>query len=308
MNREQIIPEEKPIIAPTTNAVSIYGNDALDDFPVLKAFQQYVDAEHSKAQRRLLSVCAFFTMLIIVIIGVFLFVVMNIRKDPSSEATIKALTENNNALQRQMIEQAAKMNEQLMAQLAANSKASSPAPQPAAINSPSGVSKAELETAVEMAKLKAELEHLKKDSAKELKLRETQLAEQEKRLKAETEKRIKAEEEKRKDALAAEKRLKAEEEKHRAALETERRLKEEEMRKNASKTPAVIKKPAKSVSEADDVDKFLEELDVLLDEVEKGKPKGNTTPQVETPAKTPVKIEKKSSLDLGDSSWTIPLE
>ena len=286
MNPEQIIPEEKPIIAPTANAVSIYGNDALDDFPVLKAFQQYVDAEHTKAQRRLLSVCAFFTMLIIVIIGVFLFVVMNIRKDPSSEATIKALTESNNALQRQMMEQASKMNEQLMAQLAANSKASSPAPQPVAINSPSGFSKAELETAVEMAKLKAELEHLKKDSAKELKLRETQLAEQEKRLKAETEKRLKAEEEKRKEALAAEKRLKAEEEKLRAALE------------NASKTPAVIKKPAKSVSEADDVDKFLEELDVLLDEVEKGKPA----------AKTPVKTEKKSSLDLGDSGWTIPLE
>ena len=286
MNPEQIIPEEKPIIAPTANAVSIYGNDALDDFPVLKAFQQYVDAEHTKAQRRLLSVCAFFTMLIIVIIGVFLFVVMNIRKDPSSEATIKALTENNNALQRQMMEQASKMNEQLMAQLAANSKASSPAPQPVAINSPSGFSKAELETAVEMAKLKAELEHLKKDSAKELKLRETQLAEQEKRLKAETEKRLKAEEEKRKDALVAEKRLKAEEEKLRAALE------------NASKTPAVIKKPAKSVSEADDVDKFLEELDVLLDEVEKGKPA----------AKTPEKTEKKSSLDLGDSGWTIPLE
>ena len=286
MNPEQIIPEEKPIIAPTANAVSIYGNDALDDFPVLKAFQQYVDAEHTKAQRRLLSVCAFFTMLIIVIIGVFLFVVMNIRKDPSSEATIKALTESNNALQRQMMEQASKMNEQLMAQLAANSKASSPAPQPVAINSPSGFSKAELETAVEMAKLKAELEHLKKDSAKELKLRETQLAEQEKRLKAETEKRLKAEEEKRKDALAAEKRLKAEEEKLRAALE------------NARKTPAVSKKPAKSLSEADDVDKFLEELDVLLDEVEKGKPA----------AKTPVKTEKKSSLDLGDSGWTIPLE
>ena len=31
------------------NAVSIYGNnDAMDDFPVLKAFQQYIDAEHAK--------------------------------------------------------------------------------------------------------------------------------------------------------------------------------------------------------------------------------------------------------------------
>ena len=31
-------------------AVSVYGAaDALDDFPVLKAFQQYIDAEQAKA-------------------------------------------------------------------------------------------------------------------------------------------------------------------------------------------------------------------------------------------------------------------
>ena len=29
------------------NAVSIYGQEGLDDFPVLKAFQQYIDAEQS---------------------------------------------------------------------------------------------------------------------------------------------------------------------------------------------------------------------------------------------------------------------
>ena len=29
--------------------ISVYGQDnALDDFPVLKAFQQYIDAEHAK--------------------------------------------------------------------------------------------------------------------------------------------------------------------------------------------------------------------------------------------------------------------
>ena len=303
MNPEQIIPEEKPIIAPAANAVSIYNNDALDDFPVLKAFQQYVDAEHTKAQRRLLAVSAFFTMLIIVIIGVFLFVVMNIRKDPSSEATIKALTENNNALQRQMMEQSAKMNEQLMAQLSASRNISAPQP---AINRQSEVTQAQLDSAVEMAKLKAdvemaklkaELEHLKKDSAKELKLREAQIAEQEKRLKAETEKRLKVEEEMLKDALAAEKRLKAEQEKHKAALAEERRLKE-----------VIVKKPAKITPKEDDVDKFLEELDVLLDEVEKGKPKNTVLPEVKAPPAEQVAPEKKPSLNLGDSGWTIPLE
>ncbi|MBO5648068.1 MAG: hypothetical protein J6S30_04850 [Kiritimatiellae bacterium] len=294
MNPEQIIPEEKPIIAPAANAVSIYNNDALDDFPVLKAFQQYVDAEHTKAQRRLLAVSAFFTMLIIVIIGVFLFVVMNIRKDPSSEATIKALTENNNALQRQMMEQSAKMNEQLMAQLSASRNISAPQP---AINRQSEVTQAQLESAVEMAKLKAELEHLKKDSAKELELREAQIAEQEKRLKAETEKRLKVEEEMLKDALAAEKRLKAEQEKHKAALAAERRLKE-----------VIVKKPAKSTPKEDNVDKFLEELDILLDEVEKGKPQNTVLPEVKAPPAEQVAPEKKPSLNLGDSGWTIPLE
>ena len=30
---------------PAQNAVSVYSQDAMDDFPVLKAFQQYIDAE-----------------------------------------------------------------------------------------------------------------------------------------------------------------------------------------------------------------------------------------------------------------------
>jgi hypothetical protein len=40
--------EVNPGIPP--NAVSLYNNDAMDDFPVLKAFQQYIDAEHAKAR------------------------------------------------------------------------------------------------------------------------------------------------------------------------------------------------------------------------------------------------------------------
>ena len=291
MNPEQIIPEEKPIISPAANAVSVYGGDALDDFPVLKAFQQYVDAEHSKAQRRLLSVCAFFTMLIIVIIGVFLFVVMNIRKDPSTEATIKALTENNHALQRQMMEQSAKLNEQLMAQLAAGSK--SAAPQPAARQSE--ITEAELESAVEIAKLKAELEHMKSDAAK-TKIAQTELfREKENRLReellAEQKKRITAEKERR-EAMAAEKALKEKERKLQDALAAEKRKKAE------VKKPSESPKPARASDEDDHVDKFLAELDVLLDQVEKGKSKANAAPEATPPAK----------LDLGDSGWTIPLE
>ena len=39
-------------------AVSVYdAGNAMDDFPVLKAFQQYIDAEQAKAQKRMLFLC-----------------------------------------------------------------------------------------------------------------------------------------------------------------------------------------------------------------------------------------------------------
>ena len=116
-----------------SHAVSIYGSsDALDDFPVLKAFQQYVDGEQAKAHKRLMSVCFFFTILILVVIGVFMFIISNMKTaDPSTDATIKALSENNAALQRQVLDQTVKMNEQLLAQISAK-KENVPAPAPAA--------------------------------------------------------------------------------------------------------------------------------------------------------------------------------
>ena len=47
------------------NAVSVYGQtaDAMDEFPVLKAFQQYIDAEQAKARKRLISLGIFFAIL-----------------------------------------------------------------------------------------------------------------------------------------------------------------------------------------------------------------------------------------------------
>ena len=54
------------------NAISIYGqNDAADDFPVLKAFQQYIDSEQAKARKRMLLLCAFFSALMFIVISVF---------------------------------------------------------------------------------------------------------------------------------------------------------------------------------------------------------------------------------------------
>lgn len=62
-----------------THAVSLYEqSDAMDDFPVLKAFQQYIDAEQMKARRRLLSLGIFFSLLMGAVIAVFVLLLINI--------------------------------------------------------------------------------------------------------------------------------------------------------------------------------------------------------------------------------------
>ena len=71
------LPEIDPEIP--ENAVSIYGqSDAMDDFPVLKAFQQYIDSEQAKARKRMLLLCVFFGALMVIIIAVFLMLLMNV--------------------------------------------------------------------------------------------------------------------------------------------------------------------------------------------------------------------------------------
>lgn len=83
MNDSQNIPEVGPQIP--RNAVSIYGQgDAMDDFPVLKAFQQYVDAEHAKAQKRMTTLCIFFVVLMVAVIGVFMMLLMSISQRNNS--------------------------------------------------------------------------------------------------------------------------------------------------------------------------------------------------------------------------------
>ena len=58
---------------PSHNPVSVYRADGpMDDFPVLKAFQQYIDAEQNKARKRLLSLCVAFGAMMCIIIAVFM--------------------------------------------------------------------------------------------------------------------------------------------------------------------------------------------------------------------------------------------
>ncbi len=136
-------------VTPDANSVTLYGNqDAMDDFPVLKAFQQYVDSEQAKAHKRLMTVCAFFTILIFFIIGVFIFVVLNIRgnKDNNPDNSVLALqqqvaeqaskmTDQQMAYQRQIADQTSKFNEMLIQQqLAGRQNPPPPSPSPVVAN------------------------------------------------------------------------------------------------------------------------------------------------------------------------------
>ena len=55
-----------------TTAVRIYGHsDSTTEFPVLKAFQEYLDAEQSKARRRMLALAIFFVVLLVIVVLTF---------------------------------------------------------------------------------------------------------------------------------------------------------------------------------------------------------------------------------------------
>lgn len=76
--RPEMSIDPQPQQVPPT-AVSVYGQDGgLDDFPVLKAFQQYIDAEQSKARKRLLTLCIFFGALMAGIVAVFVSLLISV--------------------------------------------------------------------------------------------------------------------------------------------------------------------------------------------------------------------------------------
>lgn len=71
MNNEQTtaIPER---------AISLYNSDTHEEFPVLRAFQQYIDAEQEKARKRMLSLSIFFGCLITILVAFFLFMLNSV--------------------------------------------------------------------------------------------------------------------------------------------------------------------------------------------------------------------------------------
>ena len=61
------------------NAISLFGQAAnANDFPVLKAFQEYIDAEQAKARKRMLGLSVFFVVLLVAVVITFTVVVISI--------------------------------------------------------------------------------------------------------------------------------------------------------------------------------------------------------------------------------------
>lgn len=60
------------------NAISVYSQDSNEDFPVLKAFQQYIDAEHEKARKRIIAMGFFFMLIVLALIAAFVTMLVNV--------------------------------------------------------------------------------------------------------------------------------------------------------------------------------------------------------------------------------------
>ena len=61
------------------NSLSILPSDgASNEFPVLKAFQQYIDAEQAKARKRMLGLSVFFIILLVVVVVTFVLVLTTV--------------------------------------------------------------------------------------------------------------------------------------------------------------------------------------------------------------------------------------
>ncbi len=137
MNNENDMMNETNTAIPP-HAVSLYGqSDAMDDFPVLKAFQQYIDAEQAKAQKRTFWLCIFFAIILTLVIGVFVILLMNVSQrntalnqqliqymmndrqvlvtsanTTQNDTAMKMLTDSMATLQKQLSEQQMRMIEQ----------------------------------------------------------------------------------------------------------------------------------------------------------------------------------------------------
>lgn len=71
-------PQDPQQVPPQTSAVSLFDQSgtSANDFPVLKAFQEYLNAEQAKARKRMLGLSVFFVVLLVVVVVTFTLVVV----------------------------------------------------------------------------------------------------------------------------------------------------------------------------------------------------------------------------------------
>lgn len=85
------------------NPLSIVPTEgAANDFPVLKAFQEYIDAEQAKARKRMLGLSVFFIVLLVVVVVTFVVIlttVLNRNQALSDRLLDYALEERQNTVQ-----------------------------------------------------------------------------------------------------------------------------------------------------------------------------------------------------------------
>ena len=61
------------------NPLSIVPSEgASNEFPVLKAFQEYIDAEQAKARKRMLGLSVFFIVLLFVVVVTFVLILTTV--------------------------------------------------------------------------------------------------------------------------------------------------------------------------------------------------------------------------------------
>ena len=102
------------------NTLSIVPSDgASNEFPVLKAFQQYIDAEQAKARKRMLGLSIFFIVLLIVVVVTFVLV-------------LTTVINRNQALSDRLLDYALKEREKTPVVVAQPAAATAPSPQPSA--------------------------------------------------------------------------------------------------------------------------------------------------------------------------------
>ena len=318
-------------------AVSVYSQDGMDDFPVLKAFQQYIDSEQSKARKRLVMLGVFFCILIGAVIAVFVAMLASVtaRNQQLNDRLVEFAMKERSQQPSAIVQQPAQDNAIILAMTAKIDEMQKKLDESRA--------KAEKDAAVaaerERARLAAEKERARVAAEKEKE--RTRVAAQQAAAKPKTPsaeeleiKRLNTllEIERQKAAAEKERRLKeeaaAKERRRQEELEAYRRKQYPELYKPKAEKPAsapkanTTKQTAKSAQSIDDeIAEIVAELDndddsgaitYFDDDNDKPAAKANSTPrkkvskeEAEKPESYKIPVEVKK---IGGRRWHVPVE